>query len=473
MPLDVAGFAPDEVVRAWSQAPSGSPAQVPLGHVLGALSHALDLTEGQPAGHCMRACWIGLAVGRRIGLSDPSIGDLFYTILLKDLGCSSNAARIAQLYLTDDLRFKADSKLLADGPAPALRFILQHTGGGSGFIDRLRATWQVVRNAGAIVQDLITTRCERGASIAQRLRFSATVVEGVRSLDEHWNGAGRPEGLRGHEIPIQARIALLAQVADVFAVAAGPQAARDEIRARGGAWFDPALVDAFDAVARDRRFWEMHGSSDLERALLDLEPAQRMVAADDVFLDDIAKAFAEIIDAKSPYTHGHSARVARFAEDIGAEMGFDPFALKRLRRAALLHDLGKLGVSNKILDKPGKLEPAEWRAVRMHPVHSRRILSRISILGDCAEIGGSHHERLDGRGYPRGIVAGEINLATRVVSAADVYDALTAARPYRAAMPAEKALGVMEQDRGTVFDPACLRALERLADATSTDRASA
>jgi HD-GYP domain-containing protein (c-di-GMP phosphodiesterase class II) len=446
----------------FSRQAAAAPA-LPLAHVLGALSHALDLTEGQPAGHCVRSCWIGVHVARRMGLEEAAIADLYYAILLKDLGCSSNAARVAQLYLTDDLQFKRDSKFLGDASGPALRFILDHTGQGCGLVERLRTTFKVIRYAGEIVQELIETRCERGAGIAHQLRFTHAVSDGIRSLDEHWNGGGRPLGLRGRAIPLFSRIALLAQVADVFFTSGGMMAACDEVRARTGAWFDPEVAAAFHGVAEDPRFWTMLASDDIGQAVLDLEPAQRMVAADDSYLDDIATAFAQVVDAKSPFTSGHSLRVARFTELLGQRLGLDAAALQRLKRAALLHDVGKLGVSNSILDKPGKLDAAEWAAMRQHPAHSGTILSRIGCFGELADVGAGHHERLDGKGYPFGLDASQIGMATRIVTTADVCDALSATRPYREAMPIKQMLDVMGADVGTAFDPVCFDALRDLA----------
>ena len=436
---------------------------VPLAQVMGSLSHALDLTEGQPAGHCIRSCWIGLHIGRRLGLEDAALGDLYYAILLKDLGCSSNAARVAQLYLTDDLRFKRDSKFLGDATGPALRFIMEHTGRGSGLMERLRTTFKVIRESGDIVQELIETRCERGAGIAHQLRFAQPVSEAIRCLDEHWDGGGRPSGLRGRSIPLFARIALLAQVVDVFFTGSGQTAACDEVRARTGTWFDPEVAAAFHAVAESPRFWSMLASENVGQAVLDLEPAQRMIAVDDDYLDDIASAFAQVVDAKSPFTSGHSTRVAGFTALLGKRLGLDAPALQRLKRAALLHDVGKLGVSNLILDKPGKLDASEWEAMRQHPAHSQRILSRMSCFGELAEVGGAHHERLDGKGYPHGLDASQISFATRIVTTADVCDALSATRPYREAMPVHKMLDVMGADVGTAFDPDCFDALRGMA----------
>ena len=136
-----------------------------------------------------------------------------------------------------------------------------------------------------------------------------------------------------------------------------------------------------------------------------MEPGQDAILADDDYLDDIAQAFARVIDAKSPFTSGHSERVALFTDLIAEEMGYDGGHRRWLKRAALLHDIGKLGVSNSVLDKPGKLDDDEWIAVRRHAELSEQILARISTFGDLSKVAGAHHERLDGKGYPRGLKA--------------------------------------------------------------------
>ncbi|WP_230531467.1 HD-GYP domain-containing protein [Microvirga roseola] len=417
------------------------------------------MTEGQPPGHCVRSCWIDVHIGREMGLSDSALWELYYTILLKGLGCSSNAARIGQLYLADDLGFKRDFKLVGSRLPQVLGFVLSHTGMRAGLAERFRAILNIVQNGGEIARELIETRCQRGAEIARQLRFPEGVAQGIQCLDEHWNGGGKPEGLKGTAIPVYSRIALLSQVADVFHRSAGEAAARREVRERSGTWFDPAVVAAFERVAAHPRFWDVLGSDSVEEAVFSLEPAQRIEVADEDYLDDIAAAFARVVDSKSPYTSGHSDRVALFADLIAEEMGLDAAARRRLKRAALLHDIGKLGVSNEILDKPGRLDEAEMAAMRRHALYSETILARIGAFRDPARIGGAHHERLDGKGYPRGIEADAICPATRIVSVADVFDALTADRPYRAAMPVAKALEILAADSGTALDPACVAAL--------------
>lgn len=438
---------------------TAEPQTLRLAELLGALAHALDLTEGQPEGHCVRCCWIGIHVGQAAGLSAAELSDLYYVLLLKDLGCSSNAARVCQLYLADDLLLKRDFKFI-DGSLPqALRFVLSHTGMRSGLSERFRAMMQIFQNGGEIARELIETRCHRGADIARRMRFSETVAAGIQNLDEHWDGGGKPLGVAGRAIPVQARIALLAQVVDVFRTGSGIEQARREVRNRSGTWFDPALVTAFEIVAADPSFWKAMQSPDLDTAVLDMEPGRCAALVDEDYLDDIASAFAQVIDSKSPFTSGHSDRVTLFADMIAEQLGFSPDARRWLKRAALLHDIGKLGVSNTILDKPGKLDQDEWMAMRMHAAFSEAILSRVSAFRHLSIVAGAHHERLDGKGYPKRIGGEAIALETRIITVADVFDALTADRPYRPALSVAKAFGILEAEVGTAFDPRCVAAL--------------
>lgn len=432
-----------------------------LAELLGALSHALDMTEGQPAGHCVRCCWIGTQIGQEIGVSDHQLWELYYTLLLKDLGCSSNAARICQLYLADDIQFKHDFKQI-DGSLPqALRFVLAHTGLQAGLTERFRALINIFQNGGTIARELIETRCQRGADIARKMRFSESVAQGIQNLDEHWNGGGLPDGIQGVAIPLYARIALMAQVVDVLHTSSGRDAAIREIESRSGTWFDPQLVGAFSRVAARKDFWDGLCAPDLQRRIFALEPALHATAVDEDYLDDIAAAFAQVIDSKSPFTRGHSERVTLFSDMVAEELAMSCDKRRWLKRAALLHDVGKLGVSNAILDKPDKLDEAEWAVMKMHAAHSETILSRITAFRDLAAVAGAHHERLDGKGYPRGLKGEAIALETRIITTADIFDALTADRPYRAAMPVSRALSIMLEMAGTAVDPDCLDALRR------------
>lgn len=433
---------------------------IKLSELIGALSHALDITEGQPEGHCIRCCWIGMHIGREIGLPEDQLWDLYYTLLLKDLGCSSNAARICELYLTDDLNFKRDFKTVGDSLPKVLHFVLKHTGLKAGLAERFKHVMTILRDGSEIAHELVATRCQRGAEIARLLRFSEEVALGIYSLDEHYNGLGKPDKLAGDAIPVFARIALLSQVIDVFHTADGAEAALSEVKLRAGRWFDPQLVTAFEHVAQKKSFWIALSAADIHLAVQALEPASREVPLDDDYLDDIAAAFGQVVDSKSPYTSGHSTRVAFYTDMIAESLGLSPERRRWIKRGALLHDVGKLGVSNSVLDKAGKLDVDEWEAVKMHATFTETILSRISAFSELARVSAAHHERLDGNGYPKGLKGDEISLETRIITTADIFDAITAERPYRGAVPVPRTLEIMEATVGTAIDLDCFNALK-------------
>ncbi len=446
--------------------------ELPLAKLIGALSYALDITEGQPPGHCVRCCLIGMRIGHALGLPEESLWELYYTLLLKDVGCSSNAARICELYMTDDISFKRDFKWV-DGSFPqVVRFVLGHTALGAGLLDKFKVLLSSLKTREEAAQELVTTRCQRGASIARRLRFHERVAQGIHSLDEHWSGKGRPDHLAGDAISIYSRIALLAQVVDVFHTSGGPEAALEEAQARRGTWFDPKLVDALAAFGAQDDLWLTLKAENLSEIVFAAEPALHKIAVDEDYLDAVAAAFGEIVDSKSPYTAGHSGRVALYADLIAADLGLSKERRRWLYRGALLHDVGKLGVSNAILDKPGKLDATEWDAVKKHAVYTEEILSRIPQFEELALVSAAHHERLDGKGYPRGIEAEHISLETRIITTADIFDAITATRPYREAVPVDKTLSIMAETVGTALDPACFAALQRVVAVIELEKSS-
>jgi putative nucleotidyltransferase with HDIG domain len=437
------------------------PLELKLSEIIAALSQALDMTEGQPEGHCVRCCWIGMHVAQEIGMSEAQQWELYYTLLLKDLGCSSNAARICELYLTDDLAFKRDFKFVGDSFPQVVRFVLQHTGLQAGLSERFRSVLNIFKNGSEISQDLIQTRCQRGADIARLLRFPEAVANGIYSLDEHWNGQGKPDQLVGENIPVYSRIALLAQVVDVFHVSEGQNAAMNEVRRRNGQWFSPELVAAMEKLTLNPTFWSTLSNNNLNDAVEALEPASFIVPLDEDYLDDIATAFGQVVDSKSPFTSGHSSRVALYTDLISEELGLDPARRRWLKRAALLHDVGKLGVSNSVLDKAGKLDDNEWAAVKEHAALTEKILSKIKAFDELAKVAGAHHERLDGNGYPNRLSAVDISLETRIITTADIFDAITADRPYRGAIPIPETMKIMEKTVGTAIDSDCFDALKR------------
>jgi putative nucleotidyltransferase with HDIG domain len=432
--------------------------------ILSALSYALDLTEGHPRGHSARTCLIGMALGRVIGLPQQEQQDLFYALLLKDAGCSSNADRVFQVFGGDDQAAKRgaweqDWRTLRGKASYALKFA--EPGGSLGA--RVKKLLALATGGRALGRSIYQIRCERGADIAQALGFSKATAHAIRSMDEHWDGGGYPEGRKGQAIPILARIIGVAQVAEIFAEQDGPETALAVVRERRGRWFDPDLVRAFGDVAADAKLWERVASSELDREVAAVEPQVMQFAVDEERLDQIAAAFAWVVDAKSPFTYHHSERVAEFATSIAEHIGLSKAECVRVKRAGLLHDIGKLAVPNRILDKPGRLTSSEWEIVRLHPYYSYQILERVPVFGEFAFDASAHHERMDGRGYYRNLRGDQLSLCARILATADKYDALSADRPYRPGMAPDRVCAILNEDLGFDLCPDCVTAAKAVA----------
>ncbi len=437
---------------------------VRLSEVLSALTFALDLTEGQRPGHTLRTCVLAMRLGRAVSLSPAEIEALYYAALLKDAGCSSNAARMAALFGSDDQDVKRNMRFVdwQDRWKLAMR-TAQNCGVGRSPLARLRHFMLIARTRD-MTRDIIQARCERGAAIAAQLGFPPNAAEAIAFVDEQWCGLGHPTGIAGEQIPLLSRILLITQTLEAYVSEEGLDAAMRMIRERRERWFDPRLADIVLRWHHDADLWYALADSDrLQSTVIALEPASEPAIATEQRLDAIAQGFAAVIDAKSPFTGKHSTNVARYAAAMATANGKSPPFVRQVLRAGLLHDLGKLGISNLILDKPARLTDAERSTIRKHPQWTWEILRHVPAFASIAGSAAMHHERLDGAGYPWGLYDDALDHSARLLALADVYEALTANRPYREGMNAEKALGIMARERGTAFDRELFDMTESLA----------
>jgi len=444
------------------------PRRISLSEVLSALSCALDLTEGAPAGHTMRACLIGMRIAECIGLDAADRSALYYALLLKDAGCSSNAGRMASLFGADDQEVKPRMKLVDWHQRTRLAVETARTvARGRSFADRVRHFVAIARTADT-TKELIQIRCDRGASIASQLGFPLETAEAIRSLDEHWCGRGYARGLAGGDIPLLARIANLAQTVEAFHDRAGVDGAHRVVRERSGRWFDPVLARIVLGWKRDDPWWALL-RGDVTGAVVAAEPSDRVIEVDEDGLDGVSRAFADIIDAKSPFTFRHSTRVADVARLVAARCGLDAAEQRRIYRAGLLHDIGKLGVSNTILDKNGPMTPEERERMEQHPRFTLEILQRVSAFSGFALTAALHHEKVDGSGYPWGVDASGLDLPARILTVSDIYDALSSDRPYRKGMDEPAITSILERDRGIRLCPIALDALHEVRAELTSD----
>jgi putative nucleotidyltransferase with HDIG domain len=434
-----------------------------LSNIISALSFALDLTEGQPLGHAVRTCVIGTRLGNKLGLSLQEIADLYYALLLKDSGCSNNAARISQILGSDDRRAKRDMRSTdwSRMSGESLAYLRRNVMPERSLFHRASAILKMLTQRKEQTAQLFSLKCERGAGIARQLGFSEQTAAAIYSMDEHWDGNGYPHGLKRDRIPSISRIINLAQTLDLFVSIHGVPIAFEVVRRRSGSWFDPELVRVVSELENDGAFWErLQGDGRARELAIELEPLQDLVPASRTSLDDICDAFAVVVDAKSPYTFQHSTRVADTSVAIADRLGLPQETIVMIRRAALLHDIGKLSIPNTILDKPAGLTPRECEIVRLHAYYTQRILEKIDGFQELAFVASTHHERLDGSGYFRNLTGEHLPLPCRVVAVADVFDALSSTRPYRDRLPHDIVLREISNRVPHELDLACFETLQ-------------
>jgi len=407
-----------------------------LAPLLGALSLAADLGVGLPAQSALRMALVASRVGQLLGLSDGERADLYYTALLRYLGCSGYAHEEASFTAGDD-RSLLPALELCDTASPMEVVVaaVRKVGRGRPLGSR----------AGAVVRFLsdpqgygkvARAHCDQAVALARGLELTAGVTTSLGQVYERYDGRGAPRGLRGEEIALPARVTILAQIVEAFFRAGGAEAAVEIVRKRRGAQLDPGLAELF--LAEAPMILAPLASPSVWEEFLAAEP-QPVRAFSPAGLEATVEAFAAYVDLKSPFTLGHSTGVARLAAAAAAEIGMSATEVSVLRRAALLHDLGRAAVSNGIWDKPGALDPAEREQVRMHAHHGERVLRYAPSLAPLAALVANHHERLDGSGYHRGLAAAGLDRGSRLLAACDVYHALTEPRSWRRALSPEEA----------------------------------
>jgi HD-GYP domain-containing protein (c-di-GMP phosphodiesterase class II) len=407
-----------------------------LADLLAALSVTTDLGMGWPPEKAIRTCLLATGLARGMGLPDGEVRDVFYASLLRHLGCTATAALEARLYGGDELASRRAAEPTDFASPREMLALVLGTGRGAG-----RRRPRLV--AGAVVgdmrygRDIFGSVCDAGALLARRLGLGAVVRDSLAQVFERWDGKGAPLGLAGDDITVPARVSDLATQALLCHQVSGPDAARGMVQRRAGGWFDPAVVETFRRCGPE--LLTEIDANDPWASVLEAEPTPvRRIGA--VELEHVARTFADMVDLKSTFTLGHGAGVAELSEDAARALGLAEQEVEELRVAALLHDLGRVGVSSAVWEKCGPLTRVEQEQMRLHPYYTERILACSPVLEPFGRIAGLHHERLDGGGYHRGVPATAIPVTGRILAAADVFQATTQDRPHRpACSPAQAA----------------------------------
>jgi HD-GYP domain-containing protein (c-di-GMP phosphodiesterase class II) len=305
------------------ETPIGSDVQLRMSDLISALSLALDLTEGQPMGHAVKSCVLGMRIADILQLSIQTRSDLYYALLLKDAGCSSNAARMYEIFGGDERAAKKEvkttdwSRVTFEG----LEYLMRNVMPGRSRLDRVIAIAHIAIKRKEQSTELFQLRCERGGQIAKKIGLSDATTQAIYCLDEHWDGNGFPHQLRGPDIPLLSRIMNLCQTLEVFVAVCGTQDAFQVIQDRSGTWFDPQIVRASLELQNDAELWELLESDDVRAHVIEIEPLELFQYADDPKIDSVCEAFADVIDVKSSYTHTHSRSVTSVAVAIASSLG--------------------------------------------------------------------------------------------------------------------------------------------------------
>lgn len=414
-----------------------------LAELVAALSLATDLGTGQPFEHALRTCSLSLTLAKRSGVAADQLPEVYYLSLLRFIGCTADAADTAALAGGDDIGFIGAMAPAFMGSTPEqLLAVVRAAGGGLALPRRLgRVTAMLADPKGA--ERSITAHCAAAQHLSARLGVHADVTAALGQAFERWDGAGIPGRAAGTDVPAPVRVVVVARDADLWARLAGPDAAAEVVRRRSGHAYDPAVAAAFSDDPNG--ILDSADSADLWQATLDAEPTPWARVHEDR-LEQALTALADFTDLKSPWLRGHSRAVATLAADAATAAGLDGHQHTQLRLAGLVHDLGRVGVPNGVWDHAGTLSVDAWERVRLHPYLTERILQRTRRLQPLARLATCHHERVDGSGYHRGAGRADLSQAQRLMGAADVYQALTSARPHRPALAPDAACAELRRD---------------------------
>ncbi len=424
--------------------PPRDTAKVRVAELVALLSLGTDLGLGQPMEHMIRACLVSLRLAERLRLPDAERRVIYYSSLLAWVGCHTDAYEQAR-WLGDDIAVKRDAHYKYDfGRArDATRFMLDHLGGATRpLLERMKTGVAFVGEGRRALVSLAENHYRAADELAERLGLGEDVRASLRQSFERWDGKGAFK-VKGEDIEISSRLINLADVVEVFRRVGGVDAAIAVARERSGTHFDPALVELFCSEASELFAEIDHVES--WSAVISAEPTLAPVVWGER-LDDALDAIGTFAELKSPWTLGHARGVADLAVRAAAFYGLTEEDTVLVQRAALIHDLGGLGVSNQVWDKRERLTRAELERVRLHPYLCERMLAFSPALAPIGAVASQHHERLDGSGYPKGLVGDAIAPVARLLAAADVYHALTELRPHRAARGPEEAAALLSAE---------------------------
>ena len=431
--------------------PSHDDGSVRVAEVIAALSLATDLGMALPLGHGLHSTLVAMRLADRLGVDAETAAQTYYTCLLFYVGCTANADVAAEIFGADDAltRYAAPARFgsRVEMAAGFLRAVAPPDGAP---LVRARQLAHGVPRVTLVFKEHLAAFCEVAEMLSDRLGAPRSVGPLFGYVAERWDGKGQPGRAKGDEIPLPVRIVHVARDAAFQRMLAGDVFAARVIRERSGHAFDPAIAPLLAdeaagilALDADALAWD---------ETLAFEPRPHRTLEGET-IDRALAAMGDFTDLVSPYLVGHSAGVAELAAAAADRSGLVNSEVVLLRRAGLVHDLGRVAVPARIWQKQGPLTADEWERVRLHPYFTDRVLAHSPSLSGLAAVASSHHERLDGSGYHRGLTAAMLGTPARLLAAADAYHAMAEPRPHRAHLSPERAAEILgEECRAGLFD---------------------
>jgi len=410
---------------------------VKLSELVASLSIGTDIGMGQPEGQALRTCLLALAVAREMGLDHQQCADVYYVALLRFVGCNSHADQDASTAGGDEMAFRrAMATVISGTPQELVPHVVRHVGAGLPITKRARVVAGMLAAGPKQAQAVTRATCEVARMFAIQLGLGPTLVRALGYQFEYWNGKGLPNGVSGEEIPIAARVVMVARDVDIVTQVGGRQLAEEMLRRRRGRAYDPIVAEAFRRHAgpilaglKDEELWNR---------VIDVDPAPSVPLAADQ-LTAALECCAQFADIKCWFTRDHSPSVSSLARKAAANVGLDDVEVESTAAAGLVQELGKTGVPNGTLLGARPLTRGEWDAIRLSTYLTQRILGRCQGLEAVNALASSHHERLDGSGYHRGLMRDQISTGAQILAAADAFKAMTSERPWRPRLTPDEA----------------------------------
>ena len=442
--------------------PSPDDGSVRTAEVIAALSLATDLGISVPLEHGLHSTLFAMRLADHLGVDSEVASQTYYACLLFYVGCTADADIAAEIFGADDsltryatpVRFGSRAEMVAG-------FLRAVAPPGSTPLVRARQLAQGIPKVALVFKEHLAAFCEVAHMLTDRLGLPRSVGALFSHVAERWDGKGQPGRAKHDEIPLSVRIVHVARDAAFQRMLGGDKFAAQVIRERAGHAFDPAIAaplvdEAVDILALDATAsaWEETlGCEPRPHLILEGEAIERALAA-----------MGDFADLVSPYLVGHSAGVADLAAAAAARCRLTPAEVALVRRAGLVHDLGRVAVPVRIWQKRGALTADEWERVRLHSYYTDRVLTHSPFLSELAPVASVHHERLDGSGYHRGLTAATLAPPARLLAAADAYHAMNEPRPHRAPLsPKQAAETLGEECRAGLFDADAVAAVLEVA----------